>query len=59
MKRNDTSMRLKANSKNIYDIKRPNGIKCIHNNEVNDIAEQNLLHDIINPYKGTKNINSY
>ena len=26
----------------------------IHNNEVNNIAEYNLLHDIINPPKGTK-----
>ena len=27
----------------------------IHDNKVNDIAECNLLHDILNPYKRTKN----
>ena len=31
----------------------------IHNNEVNNIAECNLLHDIINPPKPTKNLNSH
>ena len=30
----------------------------VHNNEVKNIAECNLLHDIINPPKRTKNINS-
>ena len=29
----------------------------IHDNEVNNIAEGNLLHDIINPPKHAKNIN--
>ena len=29
----------------------------IHDNEVNNIAECNLLHDIINPHKRAKNIN--
>ena len=29
----------------------------IHDNEVNNIAEYNLLHDIINPPKCAKNIN--
>ena len=32
---------------------------CIHENEVNKTSEYNLLHDIINPYKHTKNINSH
>ena len=30
----------------------------IHDNEVKNIAEFNLLHDIINPPKRVKNINS-
>ena len=30
---------------------------CIHNKEVNKIAEYNLLYDMINPPKRTKNIN--
>ena len=29
----------------------------IHDNEVHNIAECNLLHDIINPHKRAKNIN--
>ena len=29
----------------------------IHSNKVNNIYEFNLLHDILNPYKRTKNIN--
>ena len=43
----------------IYDMKRPNGMNCIHDNKVNKISECNLLHDIINPSKHTKNINSH
>ena len=31
----------------------------IHDKEVNNIAEFNLLHDITNPTKRAKNINSY
>ena len=31
----------------------------IHNNEVKNIAECNLLHDIINPPKRAKNLNSH
>ena len=45
--------------KYIYDIKRPNRINDIHDNEVNKIYECNLLHDILNPSKLTKNINSH
>ena len=29
----------------------------IHDNEVNNISECNLLHDILNPNKSNKNIN--
>ena len=29
----------------------------IHENEVNKTPKCNLLHDILNPYKGTKNLN--
>ena len=32
---------------------------CIHHKEVNEIAECNLLHDIINPKKRTKHLNSH
>ena len=31
----------------------------IHNNEVNKLAECNLLHDMLNPSKCTKNKNSH
>ena len=41
--------------KNTYEIEIQNGMACIHYNEVNNIAELNLLHDIINPPKITKN----
>ena len=35
---------------NIYIwYKTPNGMDCIHENEVNKIAKFNLLHEIINP----------
>ena len=34
-------------------------MNCINKNEVNEIAECNLLHDILNPSKLTKNLNSY
>ena len=30
---------------------------CMHDNEINNIAECNLLHDIINPTKFTKHLN--
>ena len=43
--------------KNVYDKNRPNGMNHIHENEVNKRAKFNLLHDILNPSKGTKNIN--
>ena len=36
-----------------------NNINRKHGNRVNDIAECNLLHDILNPSKRTKNRNSH
>ena len=42
---------------NTYDIEIQDGMTCIHDNEVNNIAECNLLHDIINPPKRTKKLN--
>ena len=46
--KNDVSIYFKANSK-IYDIKSLNNMNRIHDNEVNNISEWNLIHDIINP----------
>ena len=37
--------------KNTYWIENQNDMNCIHDNKVNNIAEYNLLHDIINPHK--------
>ena len=45
----------KSELKNIYNVKQWNGMTCINENEVNKIAELNLLYDIINPSKRTKN----
>ena len=42
----------------IYYMKISSSMNPIHDNEVNNIAEWNLLHDMINPSKRTKNINS-
>ena len=39
-------------------MKTLNGINCINDNKVNNIAKFNLLHDILNPPKQTKTINS-
>ena len=36
-----------------------NNMNRIHDNKVNNIAKCNLLHDMINPSKHTKNINSH
>ena len=41
--------------KNIYGTKIQNFITCIHEKELNKIAEFNLLHDILNPSKLSKN----
>ena len=43
----------------IYDINRPNGMSHILVNKVNNIFGLNFLHDGLNPYKLTKNINSH
>ena len=40
---------------NTYDIEIYNGMTCIHGNKVNKLSECNLLHDILNPPKHTKN----
>ena len=40
--------------KNIHDTKILNSMNIIHNNKVNNIAECNLLHGIINISKRTK-----
>ena len=45
--------------KYIYDINRSKGMNSIHENKVNNIAHCHLLHDILNPYKRTKYINSH
>ena len=44
--------------KNTYGVENQNDMTRIHDNEVNKIAECNLLHDIISPHKRTKNLNS-
>ena len=43
----------------IYDMKRLKYMNCIHDNKINNISEWNLLHDIPNPLKHTRNINSH
>ena len=43
--------------KNIYDMKILKSTNRIHDNKLNKIYECNLLHDILNPSKRTKNIN--
>ena len=45
--------------KNTYVIEIQNGIACIHDNKVNNIAEWNLLHDILNTPKRTKKLNNH
>ena len=42
---------------NIYDTKILNDMDSIHDNKVNNIAECNLPHVILNPSKCTKNVN--
>ena len=41
----------------MYDNKNLNNMTRIQYNEVNNIAECNLLYGILNPYKYTKNLN--
>ena len=45
--------------KYIYDINISNSMNCLHYNKVNNIAECNLLHDMLKPSKYTKSINKY
>ena len=45
--------------KNTYGIENQNNMTRIHDNKVNKITECNLLHDIINTPKRTKNVNSH
>ena len=40
-------------------IEKQNDMIHIHEKEVNKISEYNLLHDIINPPKRAKNLNSH
>ena len=42
-----------------YDVNSLNDMNHIHDNKVNNIAEWNLLHDILNTPKCTKNINRH
>ena len=56
-RQNIVSVILKANSK--YYIETQNVITCIHENKGNKRYEFNLLHDILNPLKPTKNLNSH
>ena len=44
---------------NKYDIEIQIGMTCIHGNKVNKLVEWNLLHDIPNPPKTTKKLNSH
>ena len=41
--------------KNTYEIEIQNGMTCMHNKEVNNISQWDLLHDVINPPKRTRN----
>ena len=43
----------------IYDINSFNSMNFMYDKKVNSIADCNLLHDILNPSKHTKNINSH
>ena len=44
---------------NTYRIENQNDMTRINDDKVNKIAEWNLLHDIINPPKCTKNLNTH
>ena len=44
-------------NKNSYGIENRNDMTLIHNNEVKNITEYNLLHNIINPPKRPKKLN--
>ena len=53
---NDISVYFNANLKNTHGIKNINYMTRIHDDEVKNIAEYNLLHYIINPPKCTKKL---
>ena len=53
-KLDEASMRLNEKFENTYEIEIQNGMSCIHDNKVNNIAECNLLHDKLNTSKRTK-----
>ena len=44
---------------NKYWVENLNDMMRIHNNEVKNISECSLLHDIINPLKLAKNLNDH
>ena len=44
---------------NTYEVEIYNSMTRIHDNKLNNIAEFNLLHDIINTTKRTKLLNSH
>ena len=48
-----------SKTENIYEMKSQNDMKLIHDNNVNNIAACNLIHDIPNPSKRTKHLNIY
>ena len=50
---------LEYKNKSSYGNKNRNDMTRMHNNKVRDIAECNLLDDIINPPKRAKNLNSH
>ena len=43
----------------IFDIKRPNGMNHIRDNKLTTISERNVLYDILNLSKHTKNGNTH
>ena len=43
----------------IPDMRILNDMNPIHDNKINNIAEYNVLHGILNNSKGTKNINHH
>ena len=45
--------------KNSYGIEKRNDMTFTHDKEVNKVSECNLQHDIINPNKRAKNLNSH
>ena len=51
MKINDVTVHFKANSKLFT---RPNCMNRMHDNEVNNIAEINLINEILNPSERIK-----